>query len=37
VGEDYARGDLLARILEALRAAGKRADTLTTRDLTPID
>jgi len=37
VGEHYARGDLLAKALEALRAAGKRADTLTTRDLAPID
>jgi sarcosine/dimethylglycine N-methyltransferase len=37
VGEHYARGDLLARTLEALRAAGKRADTLATRDLAPID
>ena len=35
VGEHYARGDLLARTLEALRAAGKRADTLT-RDLASI-
>jgi SAM-dependent methyltransferase len=37
VGEHYARGALLARTLEALRAAGKRADTLATRDLAPID
>jgi hypothetical protein len=37
VGEHYARGDLLARTHEALRAAGKRADTLATRDLAPID
>ena len=37
VGEHYARGDLLARTLEALRAAGKRADALATRDLASID
>ena len=37
VGEHYARGDLAARILEALRAAGKDPDALTTDDLAPID
>ncbi len=37
VGEHYARGDLAAKILEALRAAGKDPDALTIEDLTPID
>jgi SAM-dependent methyltransferase len=37
VGEHYGRGDLAARILEALRAAGKDPDDLTTEDLAPVD
>ncbi len=37
VGEHYGRGGLPARILEALRAAGKDPDALTTDDLAPID
>ncbi len=37
VGAHYGRGDLATRILEALRAAGKDPDALTTEDLTPVD
>jgi ubiquinone/menaquinone biosynthesis C-methylase UbiE len=37
VGEHCGRGDLAARILEALRAAGKDPDDLTTEDLAPVD
>jgi ubiquinone/menaquinone biosynthesis C-methylase UbiE len=37
VGEHYGRGDLAARILEALRAAGKDPDDLTPEDLAPVD
>jgi ubiquinone/menaquinone biosynthesis C-methylase UbiE len=37
VGAHYGRGDLLAAILEALRAAGKDPDALTMEDLAPID
>src|SRR3712207_4580316 len=37
VGEHYGRGDPAARILEALRAAGKDPDDLTTEDLVPLD
>jgi MPBQ/MSBQ methyltransferase len=34
---NYGRGDLDARILEALRAAGKDPDDLTIVDLAPVD
>ena len=37
MGEHYSSGDLSARILEALRAAGKDPDALTADDLAPID
>lgn len=37
VGEHYGRNDLAAKILQALRAAGKDPDALTIEDLTPID
>jgi hypothetical protein len=37
VGEHYGRGDLAAKILEAVRAAGKDPDALTIEDLAPID
>jgi SAM-dependent methyltransferase len=37
VGEHYGRGDLAAKILDALRAAGKDPDALTIEDLGPID
>jgi ubiquinone/menaquinone biosynthesis C-methylase UbiE len=37
VGAHYGRGDLATRILEALRAAGKDPDALTTADLAPVD
>ena len=37
MNEHYGRGDLAAKILEALRAAGKAPDTLATEDLAPID
>ncbi len=37
VGEHHGRGDLAARILEALRAAGKDPDDLTVEDLAPVD
>jgi MPBQ/MSBQ methyltransferase len=37
VSEHYARGDLAARILAALRAAGKDPDALTIEDLAPVD
>jgi SAM-dependent methyltransferase len=37
VGEHYGRGDLAARILEALYAAGKDPDDLTIEDLAPVD
>ena len=37
VNEHYGGGDLTAKILEALRAAGKDPDDLTIEDLAPID
>jgi hypothetical protein len=37
LSEYYGRGDLAAKILEALRAAGKDPDALTIEDLSPID
>ena len=37
VSEHYGRGDLTAKLLEALRATGKDPDALATEDLTPID
>jgi SAM-dependent methyltransferase len=37
VGEHYGRDDLAAKILQALRAAGKDPNALTIEDLTPID
>jgi ubiquinone/menaquinone biosynthesis C-methylase UbiE len=37
VDEHYGRSDLAAKILEALRAAGKDPDALTLEDLAPID
>lgn len=37
VADHYARGGLLDRLLEALRAAGKDIDRLTIDDLAPID
>jgi MPBQ/MSBQ methyltransferase len=37
LGEHYGRGEIAARILEALRAAGKDPDNLTTEDLAPVD
>lgn len=37
VGEHYARGDLAAVILAALDEAGKDPDSITARDLTPVD
>lgn len=37
VQDHYTRGDLGARILEALRAAGKDIEALTPDDLAPID
>ncbi len=37
VSEHYGRGDLAARILEALRAAGKDLDALAVEDLSPVD
>ena len=37
VDEHYGRSDLAAKILEALRAAGKDPDALTLEDLSPID
>ncbi|MDQ3913058.1 MAG: methyltransferase domain-containing protein [Actinomycetota bacterium] len=37
VSEHYGRGNLAAKILEALRAAGKDPDALSLRDLAPID
>jgi len=37
VDDHYGGGDLAAKILEALRAAGKDPDTLTVQDLAPID
>jgi ubiquinone/menaquinone biosynthesis C-methylase UbiE len=37
VAAHYARGDLLARIEEGLRAAGKDPERLTVDDLAPID
>jgi ubiquinone/menaquinone biosynthesis C-methylase UbiE len=37
VNEHYGRSDLAAKILEALRAAGKDPNTLTLQDLAPID
>jgi hypothetical protein len=37
LSEHYGRGDLAAKILEALRAAGKDPDALTIEDLAPID
>src|ERR671916_2067668 len=37
VGEHYGRGDLAARILEALRAAGRDPDAPTVEDLAPVD
>jgi 2-polyprenyl-3-methyl-5-hydroxy-6-metoxy-1,4-benzoquinol methylase len=37
VGEHYGRGDLAARILDALRAAGKDPDALTIEDLAQVD
>jgi SAM-dependent methyltransferase len=37
VGEHYGRGDLAARILEALRAAGKDPDDLAVEDFAPVD
>lgn len=37
VAEHYGRGDLAAKILEALRTAGKDPDALTIEDLAPID
>jgi len=35
VGEHYGREDLAAKVLDALRAAGKDPDALTTGDLAP--
>ncbi|MCA1715507.1 MAG: methyltransferase domain-containing protein [Actinobacteria bacterium] len=37
VSEHYGRGDLAARILAALRAAGKVPDALAADDLAPVD
>ncbi len=37
VDEHYGRSDLAAKILEALRAAGKDPDALAIEDLTPVD
>ena len=37
VDEHYGSGDLAAKILEALRTAGKDPDALTIEDLAPID
>lgn len=37
VGEHYRRANLGARILEALRAAGKDPDALSPEDLAPVD
>lgn len=37
VDEHYGRGDLAAKILEALRAAGEDPEDLTLEDLTPFD
>ena len=37
VDEHYGRGDLAAKILEALRVAGKDPDALATEDLAPVD
>ncbi len=37
VSEHYGHGDLAAKILEALRAASKDPDALTTEDLAPVD
>jgi ubiquinone/menaquinone biosynthesis C-methylase UbiE len=37
VGEHYGRGGVLARILDALRAAGRDPGALTAGDLAPID
>jgi SAM-dependent methyltransferase len=37
VGEHYGRDDLAAKILDALRAAGKDPDALAIEDLAPID
>ncbi len=37
VNEHYGRGDLAAKIFEALRVAGKDASSLTPEDLAPID
>ncbi len=37
VNEHYGRGDLAAKILEALRVAGKDASSLAPEDLAPID
>ena len=37
VGDHYGRGDLAAKILEALRVAGKDPASLTIEDLAPID
>jgi hypothetical protein len=37
LSEHYGRGDLAAKILEALRAARKDPDALTIEDLSPID
>lgn len=37
VDEHYGRSDLAAKMLEALRAAGKDPDALTLEDLAPID
>ena len=37
VGDHYSRGDLAAKILEALRVAGKDPDAFTIEDLAPLD
>ena len=37
INEHYGRGDLTAKILEALRTAGKDPEALTKEDLAPID
>jgi ubiquinone/menaquinone biosynthesis C-methylase UbiE len=37
VDEHYGRGDLAAKILAALRAAGKDPDSLNVEDLAPVD